>query len=841
MSLIPKRKSPAPAMTVGAGDVLSIAFFSNGPNCPSGYGQQTSLIVPRLSEAGHKMAILASHGFEHGISNWKGVPIYPRSGTHAWSQDTVGENSRDFGADITICFLDTWVLEPERYGHSVRAIAMFPVDHEPIPPEVAWRARQFWGRITYSLSGFHACQDAGLDSWYIPHGIDCSSFTPMDRDVARKLIGLPTDREVIFGIVAANHDPIPSRKGWEQLLVAFALFVESHPDALLYIHGPVYGGVNVEHLVGKLGLKNRVIACDQKQYKRGFSVEHMNATMNALDCLLMPSMGEGCGLPLLEAQASGTPVVCGDWTAMPEICFAGIKIPKSKAYHYDYTNHYAGQWRVYPSSLVEAMEEMLERRAEWPALRLQAREGALTRDMGVVLEKFWTPALADIASRIADEKKALQTSLRPAMTAPILEAETSRAVAAAKNDPPDMVIIIPSHGERCGIAEYGESAVRELAKAGTKAQIVLSALSARQIALAHTSVRSVLLLHEYAFLDGNNTRLGRGETTPALLMHLGAIKEARPEVAVSVQMHTITQRPEEHGANEMLRLVCPKAGIRLFSTCMSGARHLGIECLPLGAWEIPPLASRLFGGRDNIIALPADILARPLNRTVCPKCKKSCSCTIGTPSVWVNCEHCGHTGVDTTYWDRIDGRLPERLTIGNFGFFGTHRDIPAQMELCERTGSRFLGSFYCEYAVQRKQLATLLGAFDLPDALVWTDFPAESEIVARLRHADVLYMPRPDNGNFYSSASAPTALCAERPIIINRAVCYEDLWDTLLIADTWEEAIPLIERLKDPGFYGERVDKIRDYKKRRGIARLWDELCVLPPASVIAPGIEVAK
>ena len=45
-------------------------------------------------------------------------------------------------------------------------------------------------------------------------------------------------------------------------------------------------------------------------------------------------MGEGFGVPIIEAQACGTPVITGDWTAMSEITRTGLAIPKEDAMPY---------------------------------------------------------------------------------------------------------------------------------------------------------------------------------------------------------------------------------------------------------------------------------------------------------------------------------------------------------------------------------------------------------------------------------------------------------------------------------------------------------------------------
>lgn len=50
-----------------------------------------------------------------------------------------------------------------------------------------------------------------------------------------------------------------------------------------------------------------------------FSDEHLPLLYQGADAFALPSLAEGFGLPILEAMACGTPVICSNTTAMPEI------------------------------------------------------------------------------------------------------------------------------------------------------------------------------------------------------------------------------------------------------------------------------------------------------------------------------------------------------------------------------------------------------------------------------------------------------------------------------------------------------------------------------------------
>jgi glycosyltransferase involved in cell wall biosynthesis len=95
----------------------------------------------------------------------------------------------------------------------------------------------------------------------------------------------------------------------------------------LYLHtdqSAGLGGVDLVQLIRACGIKpEQVRFVDQYLYRMNLPQHALAALYTDADVLLATSAGEGFGVPVIEAQACGTPVIVSDWTAQPELCGDG--------------------------------------------------------------------------------------------------------------------------------------------------------------------------------------------------------------------------------------------------------------------------------------------------------------------------------------------------------------------------------------------------------------------------------------------------------------------------------------------------------------------------------------
>jgi glycosyltransferase involved in cell wall biosynthesis len=390
---------------------MKISFFSNAPWSPTGYGCQTRLTVPRLQALGHEMQITAFYGLEGAILQIPGprgqIPVYPR-GYHPYGGDVWSAHAGHFGADVVISLMDAWVFQPQNNPENVPWVPYFPIDMQPCPPPVVEKVKQAFDRIVMSKFGARMMDEAGMDYHYCPHMVDTNVMRPRVQAEARKRTGLPADAFIV-GMVAANKGN-PSRKAFQQQLEAFAQFKRKHGDAVLYLHTTrsEHGegqGVNLPELCAFLGLRDGVDVLFPNQYllMLGFPDEHMAQLYSAFDVHMLVTMGEGFGIPTLEAQSCGCPVITSGWTASEELCFSGWTVDKSEAQAW-WTPLAAYQYVPHTGAIADRLEMAYNAKGDMK-YRMAARDGALPYDCERVTRNYWKPALEAIEAKLPPRLK----------------------------------------------------------------------------------------------------------------------------------------------------------------------------------------------------------------------------------------------------------------------------------------------------------------------------------------------------------------------------------------------------------------------------------------------------
>ncbi len=352
----------------------------------------------------------AFYGLAGDTLRWNDIDVLPCV-QHGYGNESLIANAQvAFGEDpragTVLTLMDVWVIDPH-VARQVNMACWCPVDHEPAPPMV----RQFLdhsGAVPIAMSRFGERMLARWEPLYVPHGIDTDAIKPHPRDEARERVGLPTDRFIV-GMVAANKGN-PSRKSFPEAIEAFARFYKTHKDAILYLHTESTGradGVPLPPLIESLGLpKTAVFWPSQHRLETTPpSDERMGDVFASMDVLLNPSRGEGFGIPVIEAQAAGTPVIVSDCTAMTELGQVGWRVSGQRYWTPQVS------WQITPDvdQLVDSLTESYDMAGN-QGLRRAAREHALAYDHRRVFEEHWIPTLQALNERFeAREPKALES------------------------------------------------------------------------------------------------------------------------------------------------------------------------------------------------------------------------------------------------------------------------------------------------------------------------------------------------------------------------------------------------------------------------------------------------
>ena len=379
---------------------MRILIASNAPWSNTGYGTQTRLMVKHLGELGHEIAVACNYGLRGGILDGGGAKFYPAGYDTHFPNDVLQAHADDFSAEAIISIYDAWCIDIANL--KTPWLAWLPIDHQPAPAHVMNAIKKALSAVSYSRFGYNEMTKAGADNaHYIPLGVETDVYTPMPRHEARGRLGL-NDQAYIVGMVAANKTKNPSRKCIPQALQAFRIFKYSHPDALMYLHTEetgVAGGIHLKPLLDALNLGgDSLLLCDQYDYATGgFGDAYMRDIYNACDVLLAPSMSEGFGLPIIEAQACGTPVIATKFSSMMELV-DGVGGGLIEDFEPFWSVQNAWQALPHVQGIVNALDAAyLSKQANEDANRAKAREKALGYDWKNCIAPLWDEHLKAVA------------------------------------------------------------------------------------------------------------------------------------------------------------------------------------------------------------------------------------------------------------------------------------------------------------------------------------------------------------------------------------------------------------------------------------------------------------
>jgi glycosyltransferase involved in cell wall biosynthesis len=148
----------------------------------------------------------------------------------------------------------------------------------------------------------------------IPNGVNIEDFDiTYSKEECRSITGLPQDRRIlVFMGLLGPH------KGPEFLIKALRSIIRKHSDILLVFMGTGIQVNELKHLTHQLGLDEHIVFLgyiSDKNFKA--------MVLKAADIFCLPSLYECFPLVILEAMASGLPVVASNISGIPELIVHG--------------------------------------------------------------------------------------------------------------------------------------------------------------------------------------------------------------------------------------------------------------------------------------------------------------------------------------------------------------------------------------------------------------------------------------------------------------------------------------------------------------------------------------
>jgi len=323
---------------------MKLLWLSDKITGYSSYSKITREMLTRLAKSGVSVAHIPM-GRANRMCDYvdKGVLLYT-SGYDPWGEDVALEHYINFRADMLVTLKEPWVFNTI-HKRAINFVPWAIIDHSPVSPSITSRLKTAFRVLAPTRFAQRELRRADITApvHYCPHGVDTKIFRPLPehKEQCQKLWYLDPDEFNVL-IVAMNR----VRKMIPQMLRGYKRFLDLNPDvkSSLFLwtdmrppRGEAYEGavgmgvsdvgVNLLPEIIELELYERVKWPDSSIIRKGIpdwagedwaGGWDMVKLYNAASVLLLCSGGEGFGLPLIEAQSCGIPVITTDYAGGPE-------------------------------------------------------------------------------------------------------------------------------------------------------------------------------------------------------------------------------------------------------------------------------------------------------------------------------------------------------------------------------------------------------------------------------------------------------------------------------------------------------------------------------------------
>lgn len=376
-------------------------IHTNAPWVPTGYGIQGRQLARCLRADGHDVAFSAFSGLSGADITWNDFPVFP-AGQMAFGIDVIIPHAERFQADLIITLMDFYKLlhiAPALTEYNVAA--WLPIDSSPMSRQDLQALQMSKAKpIAMSHHGERMLIAEGFkDVLYAPHSTDTDTFRPYhsdERDKLRADYGFgPND--FIIGICAANKDAI--RKAFPEQFHAVSMFRNGKSQTArvrLLVHSTPQnvGGYDLMQMAEDMGIADIIHFTEQYRQDSGqIDQSAMADWYNLIDVLSMCSYGEGFGVPMIEAQACGVPVVSTVNSALSELNGAGWASEGDPFWN---SVHRAWWYRPNARKIAHDYERAFE---AWLDTNRWQRHGKMVRRFAqdysfpTVYKEFWRPIL----------------------------------------------------------------------------------------------------------------------------------------------------------------------------------------------------------------------------------------------------------------------------------------------------------------------------------------------------------------------------------------------------------------------------------------------------------------